>query len=249
MLIMRIFSAYSVLSVVHNLRVTRNCTGVVLWFGIVSILLLPGCRRSHATQDHATTGTIDHADVSAAIDPLAPISPARTPADRVVNRAKEEARRAVRYDASYQILPYPGGDVPQDRGACTDVVVRSLRATGIDLQRKIHEDMVARYDLYPHHWDNRRPDKNIDHRRGANHIVYFRRHARALPTGTTGIALSSWQPGDIVYWKLGNNLDHCGIISNVRNASGVPLVIHNIGIARQEDCLTSWKIVAHFRCQ
>jgi uncharacterized protein YijF (DUF1287 family) len=181
-------------------------------------------------------------------DPLAPISPAVTRADRIVNRAKEEARRGVRYDAAYRVLPYPGGDMPQDRGACTDVVVRSLRAAGIDLQKQIHEDMVARYDLYPHNWEIRHPDKNIDHRRGANHIVYLRRHAKTLPTGTSGGELQAWQPGDIVYWKLGNNLDHCGIISNVRNTNGVPLVIHNIGEARQEDCLTAWNIVAHFRC-
>jgi len=180
-------------------------------------------------------------------DPLAPISPARTAADRIVNRTKEEARRRVLYDASYRTLSYPGGDVPQDRGACTDVVVRSLRAAGIDLQRKIHEDMVADYDLYPHNWEIRHPDKNIDHRRGSNHIVYFRRHARSLPTGISGDQLKSWQPGDIVYWKLGNNLDHCGVISNIRSESGLPLVIHNIGEARQEDCLSTWKIAAHFR--
>jgi hypothetical protein len=182
------------------------------------------------------------------VDPLALLSPPRTAADRIVNRAKEEARRGVIYDAAYRTLSYPGGDVPADRGACTDVVVRSLRAAGIDLQQRIHEDMVAHYDRYPHNWDIRRPDANIDHRRGVNHIAYFRRHAKALPIDLNRADLPAWQPGDIVYWKLGNNLDHCGVISNVRNAEGVPLVIHNIGQARQEDCLSAWKIVAHFRC-
>lgn len=182
-----------------------------------------------------------------AADPLAPVSPAKTAADRIVNRAKQEARNGVRYDASYRILAYPGGDVPADRGACTDVVVRSLRAVGVDLQREIHEDMVRRYDDYPHIWTPRRPDRNIDHRRAKNHIVFFRRHALSLPTELSGKALQTWKPGDFVYWDLGNGLDHCGVISNVANAAGVPLVIHNIGQARQEDCLGAWRITAHFR--
>ncbi len=209
------------------------------------LLLSPGCRNvpPSVLQAERTASP----QVTAAADPLAPVLPPRNAADRIVNRAKDEARRGVMYDASYRRLSYPGGDVPLDRGACTDVVVRSLRAAGVDLQRNIHEDMAAHYDRYPHNWDIRHPDANIDHRRGANHIAYFRRHARALPIDLTRVGLPTWEPGDIVYWKLGNSLDHCGVISNVRNAQGIPLVIHNIGQARQEDCLAAWKIVAHFR--
>lgn len=210
------------------------------------LLLTPGC-GSVPPRDRAAVPGPAASQPEEKTDPLAPIAPARTAADRIVNRAKEEARRSVVYDASYRSLAYPGGDVAPDRGACTDVVVRSLRAAGIDLQRRIHEDMAAHYDRYPHNWAVKHPDPNIDHRRGANHIAYFRRHAKSLPTSVTGQAITTWQPGDVVYWKLGNSLDHCGVISNVRNAEGLPLVIHNIGVARQEDCLTAWKIVAHFR--
>ena len=54
-------------------------------------------------------------------------------------------------------------------------------------------------------------------------------------------------PADIVYWKLGYGGDHCGVLSNDRNADGLPLVIHNLGGARQEDCLGAWQITGHFR--
>lgn len=40
----------------------------------------------------------------------------------------------VRYDSSYQRIEYPGGDVPIDRGVCTDVVDPRYRRIGIDLQ-------------------------------------------------------------------------------------------------------------------
>jgi hypothetical protein len=49
----------------------------------------------------------------------------------------------VAYDPAYTRIPYPGGDVPLRRGVCTDVVVRAFRASGIDLQVKLHEDMRA----------------------------------------------------------------------------------------------------------
>ncbi len=221
----------------------RECVRLCLCAGL---LLAAGCHNA-VPPGHMSVHRTTARQAAPSGDPLARISPPRNAADRIVNRAKDEARHGVVYDASYRSLAYPGGDVPADRGACTDVVVRSLRAAGVDLQQRIHEDMARRYDRYPHNWAVRHPDANIDHRRGANHIAYFRRHAKSLPTDATGAGAATWQPGDIVYWKLGSSLDHCGVISDVRNPQGVPLVIHNIGIARQEDCLTAWKIVAHFR--
>lgn len=185
--------------------------------------------------------------MSAVPDLLAPISPKRTTADRIVNGAKAEARRGVVYDASYCRLSYPGGDVARDRGACTDVVIRAFRAAGIDLQQRIHEDMKRHFSLYPHIYGLSHPDANIDHRRTTNQVVFLRRFGRRLPTDTTGVSAATWQPGDIVYWRLNNGLGHCGILSNVRNAAGLPLVIHNIGRTTQEDCLTAWQITGHYR--
>lgn len=86
------------------------------------------------------------------------------------------------------------------------------------------------------------PDRNIDHRRVPNQMTFMRRHALELPTATTGSAAASWQPGDIVYRELDSGIGHCGIVSDERNGVGLPLVIHNVSGARQEDCLAAWMI-------
>src|SRR5687768_13681208 len=54
-------------------------------------------------------------------------------AAQIVASAKKQA--GTSYDPAYVKLAYPGGDVPADRGVCTDVVVRALRRTNHDLQR------------------------------------------------------------------------------------------------------------------
>jgi uncharacterized protein YijF (DUF1287 family) len=180
-------------------------------------------------------------------DPLALIPNPRTVAEKIVNGAKLEARRQVSYDARYVLLEYPGGDVAADRGACTDVVVRALRHAGYDLQKLIHEDMRRNFRLYPRRYGLRRPDRNIDHRRTPNQMTFLRRFGRELPRSTEGAAAASWRPGDLVYCDLPNGMGHCGVLSNVRGAAGLPLVIHNMGVARQEDCLADWKITGHFR--
>jgi uncharacterized protein YijF (DUF1287 family) len=41
-------------------------------------------------------------------------------------------KQYVRYDPTYFKLEYPNGDVPADRGVCTDVVIRAYRKMGID---------------------------------------------------------------------------------------------------------------------
>ena len=53
------------------------------------------------------------------------------------------------YDPSYVVLAYPGGDVANDRGVCTDVVIRAWRELGVDLQVLVHEDMRAHFGAYP----------------------------------------------------------------------------------------------------
>lgn len=171
----------------------------------------------------------------------------RTPAERIVNGAKLEVLNGVGYDSRYYTMTYPNGDVPSDRGACTDVVVRSLRNAGFDLQKLIHEDMKANFSAYPNNWGLAKPDSNIDHRRVPNLKVFFKRYGLTLPTGTTGKDLETWKPGDIVCWKFSTGQDHTGIISDVNARSGLPLVIHNCGMTAQNDNLTRWKITGHFR--
>lgn len=180
-------------------------------------------------------------------DPLALIADPKTAAERIVNGAKKEVRRGVVYDASYQRLSYPNGDVPADRGACTDVVIRALREAGYDLQKLMHEDMRRRFSAYPQVYGLRRPDRNIDHRRCTNQMVFFRRYGRELPRSLSGAAARSWQAGDLVFVRLPNGLLHTGVCSDVRNAAGLPLVIHNMNRAAQEDVLGQWEILGHFR--
>ena len=151
------------------------------------------------------------------------------------------------YDASYCTISYPNGDPPTGRGACTDVVVRGLRAAGYDLQRLVHEDMTRHWGCYPHSYHLARPDPNIDHRRVPNLAVFFRRHGLTLTNAVTPRTLPAWQPGDIVCWKLPNGLDHTGLISDRRNGRGVPLVIHNLDRCAEQDVLTDWPIAGHYR--
>jgi uncharacterized protein YijF (DUF1287 family) len=166
-------------------------------------------------------------------------------AEAVLRGARQQLVRPAIYTPGYFRLAYPNGDLPADKGVCTDVVIRALRTAGKDLQRLIHEDMGRRFSTYPRRGEKR--DPNIDHRRVPNHIHFLRRYGTTLPNGLTGPALATWHPGDLVYWKLDNGLDHCGVVSDRRNGRGLPLVIHNIWQTAEEDVLDRWRIVGHYR--
>jgi uncharacterized protein YijF (DUF1287 family) len=166
---------------------------------------------------------------------------------RLVSAAREQTLSAVIYDGSYRRIGYPMGDVPQNRGVCTDVVIRAYRAVGIDLQALVHEDMAANFRLYPHLWGLSEPDSNIDHRRVPN-LQTFLQRAHAEVSGSADPA-STYQPGDLVTWMLPGNLPHIGIVSD-RAAPGAsrPLIIHNIGAGpAEEDILFAYPITGHYR--
>ena len=150
------------------------------------------------------------------------------------------------YDPAYRRLDYPGGDVPVATGVCCDVVVRALRtAHGFDLQKEVHEDMLAQFSAYPKKWGLRKPDANIDHRRVPNLQTFFTRRGWSLAVGNSA---AEYRAGDIVIWDLGNGLAHIGVVSDRRAKSGAPLVVHNIGRgAQEEDVLFSWEITGHYR--
>ena len=76
----------------------------------------------------------------------------RTTSDLILLGARQEVKNGTRYDASYEVISFPGGDISPDRGACTDVVIRAFRHAGIDLQQLIHEDMKEHFHLYPQKW-------------------------------------------------------------------------------------------------
>ena len=117
--------------------------------------------------------------------------------------ARRQVGVTMHYDTAYRRLDYPGGDVPADRGVCTDVVVRALRtARRIDLQRELHEDLDAHFAAYPNQrrWGQTKPDPNIDHRRVPNLMTYFRRAGYSVPVTRKA---ADYLPGDIVAWDLG----------------------------------------------
>ena len=155
------------------------------------------------------------------------------------------AQLGTTYTTGYFSIADPNGDLPPDKGVCTDVVVRALRAAGHDLQQLMHEDMKRNFAKYPKRYGLSKPDPNIDHRRVPNQITFMKRFAEDLTIETDDP--SQWLPGDIVYWKMSPTMDHCGIVSNRRNAKGLPYVIHNGGPCREDDALDSWEIVGHFR--
>jgi uncharacterized protein len=177
--------------------------------------------------------------------PAAGQSPVSTTGERIATAAARQVGVTRHYDPSYVRLRYPDGDVPLDRGVCTDVVIRSFRAAGIDLQREVHQDMRANFRAYPQNWGLRRADSNIDHRRVPNLMRYFERRGKAVPRARERRFL----PGDVVAWRLPNGLHHIGIVSQARAPGGRhPLVIHNIGAGTQEeDVLFAFEIIGHYR--
>ena len=66
----------------------------------------------------------------------------------LVAAARKQVGVTVQYDPRYERLAYPGGDVPLERGVCTDVVVRAYRQLGQDLQVLVHEDMRKAWQVY-----------------------------------------------------------------------------------------------------
>jgi Uncharacterized protein conserved in bacteria len=185
-----------------------------------------------------------------AFEPAAP--PATVPdappllSPSLVSAARAQIGVVRVYDPAYFSLSYPGGDVPADRGVCTDVVIRALRTQGLDLQQAIHEDMRAHFALYPRQWGLSRPDRNIDHRRVPNQMRWFERQGWQQ---ATGVSADDFSPGDIVAWKLtSSGLLHIGIVSDRRSQEGTPMILHNINAGTQEDdILFRHAIIGHYR--
>ena len=164
---------------------------------------------------------------------------------RVAAGAERRATKAEVYDPAYVKLAYPGGDVADDRGVCTDTVIRAFRHAGVDLQVEVHEDMRASFSAYPKMWGLTKPDRNIDHRRVPNLETLFRRKGGAKAISDKA---GDYLPGDIVSWRLtGGGLPHIGVVTR-KKRGGQPLIAHNIGAGtREEPCLFDWPMSGWFR--
>lgn len=188
-------------------------------------LALPGCGRSEAEPVHS------------------PPAPGR--AGKLIAAARAQVGVTLRYDAAYSALPFPGGDVPRERGVCTDVVIRAYRdAFGLDLQALVNADMRSAFAAYPRIWGLRAPDRNIDHRRVPNLRTWLKRQGAALPVPA---GASGWRPGDIFTSLVDGRSPHIGLVSDRRGASGW-LILHNIGAGtREEEGLADWPITGRYR--
>jgi uncharacterized protein YijF (DUF1287 family) len=169
-------------------------------------------------------------------------------AKRLVAAAIERTRHPVRYVSDYVRIPYPNGDVPTDTGVCTDEIIRSYRAVGVDLQKEVHEDMVRNFTAYPNQkrWRLDHPDSNIDHRRVPNLMVFFQRKGETLAITNRA---TDYSPGELVTWDLGRGVPHIGIVVDQKaRRSDHYMVVHNIGEGpKMEDVLFNWKIAGHYR--
>ena len=168
---------------------------------------------------------------------------------RLVDAALKRTEQKIEYSGSYVKIPYPGGDVPANKGSGPDVVIRSYRAIGIDLQVAVHEDMVAAFDAYPPNWGLKGPDRNIDHRRVPNLAKFFARHGEKK---TRKQDAAQYAPGDVVTWNVGRNgkhVHHIGIVVNVLTEDHQRFqVVHNIGQGPVvDDALFRWPITGHYR--
>jgi uncharacterized protein YijF (DUF1287 family) len=166
---------------------------------------------------------------------------------KLVAAANERPQHRVRYDGAYVHLAYPGGDVPADTGTCTDEIIRIYRAAAIDLQKDVHEDMLAHFSEYPRKWGQSRSNADIDHRRVPNLMTFFRRNGEVLSMTQNA---ADYHPGDLVTYDLGGGQTHIAIVVDhqfglLQKRYGI---VHNIGAGpKLEDNLFSYKIIGHYR--
>jgi len=211
----------------------------ILLLLLICVLVLIGCQRQPAVINRGP-----------AVPPNPIIKPlpdnASPQLKQMLEGAIAQAGVTTGYSPAYVALDYPGGDVPENTGVCSDVVVRAFRKAGTDLQKEIHEDMTAARTAYSNKWGANKPDRNIDHRRVLNLMTYFKRQGKSLPLSSSA---TDYQPGDVVAWELTSGIDHIGIVTNMLSDSEDRyLIVHNIGAGtRIEDVLFAWTIKGHYR--
>lgn len=166
-------------------------------------------------------------------------------ATKLAHAALDRTRHKVRYEPDYVRLDYPNGDVPADTGVCTDEVIRSYRALGLDLQKLVHEDMKRNFSAYPKNWGLSRPDPNIDHRRVPNLKTFFKRKGSSLPVTDKP---EDYLPGDLITCTVPPHLPHIAIVVPAPDGGPRPWIVHNIGNGPQlEDRLFEFPLTGHYR--
>ena len=174
-------------------------------------------------------------------------------ASKLAEAAQRQLAETTDYESAYVPLAYPGGDVPRKTGVCADVIVRAARdGLGLDLQKLIHEDMIAAFDAYPALWGLKRPDSNIDHRRVPNLEAYFTRHGQVVWTATKKTGGASFpeplETGDILTWRSDKGASHIAVVTRGGKRA---LILHNAGYGAMQHGLWPmgfWRAaVGHYR--
>ena len=196
---------------------------------------------------------------AAALSPLAacsgaiPIDAAAGGATKLAEAAQRQLRETTGYASAYVPLTYPGGDVPRKTGVCADVIIRAARdGLGLDLQKLVHEDMVAAFDAYPTLWGLKRPDPNIDHRRVPNLETFFARHGEIVWRATKKTGGASFpeplETGDILTWRSDAGASHIALVTRGGKRA---LILHNAGYGAMQHGLWPmgfWRAaVGHYR--
>ena len=215
---------------------------IVLKLAVVAIILT-GCDSQSQESADDRPSPVSRSEVEVVINTPPPPKKSTSP---IVIAARTQVGRTTIYDPAYVGLAYPGGDVPIERGVCTDVVIRAMRdGCNMDLQKLVHEDMAGAFSKYPNKWGLKKPDRNIDHRRVLNLITYFKRKGYVVGLSKN---ISDYLPGDLVTCIVGGNRPHIMIVSDNKTSDGTPLVIHNISAGtREEDRLFRYELTGHFR--
>lgn len=170
------------------------------------------------------------------------------PKHPLVDAARKQIGVVIEYDGTY----FNGGYPPNDRGVCTDVIERALRANGYLLKDAIDNDFKNHPNRYPGPFDG-----NMNFRRVRNLRIFFDYYAEKLSICTSDSCFKNglWKAGDIVtYDQIPGSLWHIAIISNKYelNSQGVkiPYIIHNGGSGTREEArLLQWPapINGHYR--
>lgn len=155
----------------------------------------------------------------------------------ILKSAKSYVLKKPKYKNKYYAAGYPDDEY----GVCADVIAFALKDSGYDLMELVNDHIKEnrkKYNIY-------KVDRNIDFRRVNNLKVYFENTALKLTNDLKKI--SEWQGGDIVIFKK-----HIAIVSDKRNKSGIPFIIHNANpyqISYEQDILSLLKheIVGHYR--